>query len=64
MPPLSRADRVKAAAQAEIEQEPTAPKKNCAARWPRCRSGCGKVLGAQIDENANRDMLDKLAAQL
>ena len=62
---LVEAERVKASAQAEIEQEA-----NRAREHLRCEvaalslAGAEKVLGASIDQEAHKELVEKLAAEL
>jgi F-type H+-transporting ATPase subunit b len=58
-------DRLKAAAQAEIDQEINRAREELRGKVATLAlAGAEKVLGASVDENANRELLDKLAAQL
>jgi len=62
---ISEGDRLKAAAQAEVEQEVNRAKEELRAKVAGLAlAGAEKVLEAAIDEKANRDLVDKLAAQL
>jgi len=58
-------ERLKAAAQAEIEQEANRVREELRAKVAALAlAGAEKILEASIDENANRELVDKLAAQL
>jgi len=58
-------DRIKVAAEAEIEQEMNRAKEELRASVAGLAlAGAEKVLEASIDEKANRTLVDKLAAQL
>ena len=63
---LSRTfDRLKAAAQAEIEQDVNRAKEELRKRVAvLALAGAEKILQANIDESANRALVDKLAAEL
>ncbi|MGS2723503.1 F0F1 ATP synthase subunit B [Porticoccus sp. GXU_MW_L64] len=62
---IAEGNRLKAAAQAEIDQEINRAKEELRGKVATLAvQGAEKILETQIDENANRDMLDKLAAQL
>ncbi|MDM3870789.1 F0F1 ATP synthase subunit B [Porticoccus sp. W117] len=62
---IAEGNRLKAAAQAEIDQEMNRAKEELRSKVAALAvQGAEKILETQIDENANRDMLDKLAAQL
>ncbi|UTW44622.1 F0F1 ATP synthase subunit B [bacterium SCSIO 12696] len=62
---IAEGNRLKAAAQAEIDQELNRAKEELRSKVAALAvQGAEKILETQIDENANRDMLDKLAAQL
>ena len=62
---IAEGNRLKAAAQAEIDQEVNRAKEELRGKVATLAiQGAEKILETQIDENANRDMLDKLAAQL
>ena len=62
---VTEADRVKAAAQAEIEQEANRAKEHLRGQVAALSlAGAEKVLGAAIDENAHRELVDKLASEL
>ena len=59
------AGRVKAAAQAEIEQETNRAREQLRGQVAALSlAGAEKVLGAAIDENAHRELVDKLASEL
>jgi F-type H+-transporting ATPase subunit b len=59
------ADRVKAAAQAEIEQESNRAKEQLRGQVAALAlAGAEKVLGAEIDQAAHTELVDKLAAEL
>ena len=59
------ADRVKAAAQAEIEQETNRAREQLRSQVAALSlAGAEKVLGAAIDENAHRELVEKLASEL
>lgn len=59
------ADRVKAAAQAEIEQESNRAKEQLRGQVAALAlAGAEKVLGAEIDQSAHTELVDKLAAEL
>lgn len=58
-------DRLKAAAQAEIDQEMNRAKEELRKKVAALAlQGAERVLEANIDENANRALVDNLAAQL
>jgi len=58
-------DRLKSSAQAEIEQELNRAREELRGQVAALAlAGAEKVLGASIDANANRELVDKLAAQL
>ncbi len=58
-------DRLKAAAQAEIEQDVNRAKEELRKRGAvLALAGAEKILQANIDESANRTLVDKLAAEL
>ena len=62
---VAEADRVKAAAQAEIEQETNRAREHLRGQVAALSlAGAEKVLGAAIDENAHRELVDKLASEL
>ena len=62
---VTEADRVKAAAQAEIEQEANRAKEHLRGQVAALSlAGAEKVLGAAIDENAHKELVDKLASEL
>jgi F-type H+-transporting ATPase subunit b len=59
------ADRVKASAQAEIEQETNRAREHLRGQVAALSlAGAEKVLGAAIDQEAHADLVDKLAAEL
>ncbi len=59
------ADRVKAAAQAEIEQEANRAREHLRGEVAALSlAGAEKVLGAAIDREAHKELVDKLAAEL
>ena len=59
------ADRVKASAQAEIEQETNRAREQLRGQVAALSlAGAEKVLGAAIDQKAHADLVDKLAAEL
>ena len=61
----SEGDRLKVAAEAEIEQEINRAKEELrTAVAGLALAGAEKVLGASIDDKANRALVDNLAAQL
>ncbi len=58
-------DRLKSAAQAEIDQEMNRAREELRAQVATLAvSGAEKILESSIDENANRELIDKLAARL
>lgn len=58
-------DRLKAAAQAQIEQEVNRAKEELRGKVAALAlAGAEKVLGASIDESANSELVNQLAAQL
>jgi F-type H+-transporting ATPase subunit b len=62
---LVEAGRVKAAAQAEIEQESNRAKEQLRGQVAALAlAGAEKVLGAAIDPKVHADLVDKLAAEL
>ncbi|MEZ5503034.1 MAG: F0F1 ATP synthase subunit B [Halioglobus sp.] len=62
---IAEADRVKAAAQAEIEQESNRAREHLRGQVAALAlAGAEKVLGAAIDPKAHTDLVDKLAAEL
>ena len=62
---VAEGERLKAAAQAEIEQEINRAKEELRATVAGLAlAGAEKVLEASIDEKSNRALVDKLAAQL
>jgi F-type H+-transporting ATPase subunit b len=59
------ADRVKASAQAEIEQETNRAREHLRGQVAALSlAGAEKVLGAAIDQEAHAGLVDKLAAEL
>jgi len=59
------ADRVKASAQAEIEQETNRAREQLRGQVAALSlAGAEKVLGAAIDQEAHNELVDKLAAEL
>jgi F-type H+-transporting ATPase subunit b len=59
------ADRVKASAQAEIEQETNRAREHLRGQVAALSlAGAEKILGASIDQDAHAAMVDKLAAEL
>ena len=59
------ADRVKASAQAEIEQETNRAREQLRGQVAALSiAGAEKVLGAAIDQQAHSELVDKLAAEL
>jgi F-type H+-transporting ATPase subunit b len=62
---LVEADRVKASAQAEIEQEANRAREQLRSQVAALSlAGAEKVLGAAIDREAHNELVDKLAAEL
>ena len=62
---LVEADRVKTAAQAEIEQEANRAREQLRGQVAALSlAGAEKVLGAAIDQQAHANLVDKLAAEL
>lgn len=62
---VAEADRVKASAQAEIEQETNRAREQLRGQVAALSlAGAEKVLGAAIDENAHRELVEKLASEL
>lgn len=58
-------DRLKVAAQAQIEQDVNRAKEELRGKVAALAlAGAEKVLGASIDENANSELVNQLAAQL
>jgi len=58
-------DRIKASAQAEIEQERNRAREQLRAQVGALAvAGASRILGRAIDENAHRDIVDKLAQEL
>jgi len=59
------ADRVKASAQAEIEQETNRAREQLRSQVAALSlAGAEKVLGAAIDQDAHNELVEKLAAEL
>ena len=59
------ADRVKASAQAEIEQETNRAREQLRGQVAALSlAGAEKVLGAAIDQDAHKELVDKLASEL
>ncbi len=62
---IVEADRVKAAAQAEIEQETNRAREQLRGQVAALAlAGAEKVLGAQIDQASHAELVDKLASEL
>jgi len=62
---IAEGDRLKAAAQADIEQEINRAKEELRASVAGLAlAGAEKVLEASVDDKANRALVDKLASQL
>ena len=62
---LVEADRVKASAQAEIEQETNRAREHLRGQVAALSlAGAEKVLGAAIDQEAHSELVEKLAAEL
>ena len=62
---IVEADRVKASAQAEIEQETNRAREQLRGQVAALSlAGAEKVLGAAIDQEAHAELVDKLAAEL
>ena len=62
---LVEADRVKAAAQAEIEQEANRARENLRSQVAALSlAGAEKVLGATIDRETHSELVEKLASEL
>ena len=62
---LVEADRVKASAQAEIEQEANRAREQLRGQVAALSlAGAEKVLGAAIDQEAHNELVEKLAAEL
>ena len=62
---IAEGNRLKAAAQAEVDQEVNRAKEELRSKVASLAiQGAEKILETRIDEKTNRDMLDKLAAQL
>lgn len=58
-------DRIKAAAEAEVEQQVNRAREELRSKVAvLALAGAEKVLEKSIDENVNRELVDKLAAQL
>jgi F-type H+-transporting ATPase subunit b len=62
---VTEADRVKASAQAEIEQETNRAREQLRGQVAALSlAGAEKVLGSAIDHQAHAELVDKLAAEL
>lgn len=62
---IVEADRVKASAQAEIEQESNRAREQLRGQVAALSlAGAEKVLGAAIDQDAHNELVEKLAAEL
>ncbi len=62
---VAEAARVKASAQAEIEQEANRAREQLRGQVAALSlAGAEKVLGAAIDHNAHKELVDKLASEL
>ena len=62
---MVEADRVKASAQAEIEQEANRAREHLRGQVAALSlAGAEKVLGAEIDREAHNELLEKLATEL
>ena len=62
---LVEAERVKASAQAEIEQEANRAREHLRGEVAALSlAGAEKVLGASIDQEAHKELVEKLAAEL
>lgn len=62
---IAEAERVKAAAQAEIEQESNRAREALRSEVSALAlTGAEKVLGASVDRDAHKALVDKLAAEL
>jgi F-type H+-transporting ATPase subunit b len=62
---VTEADRVKASAQAEIEQETNRAREQLRGQVAALTlAGAEKVLGSAIDQQAHAELVDKLAAEL
>jgi len=62
---IEEADRVKVAAQAEIEQESNRAREALRGEVAALSlAGAEKVLGAEIDQAAHNDLVEKLASEL
>ena len=58
-------DRIKASAQAEIEQESNRAREQLRAQVGALAvAGASRILGRAVDENAHRDIVDQLAQEL
>jgi F-type H+-transporting ATPase subunit b len=58
-------DRIKASAQAEIEQESNRAREQLRAQVGALAvAGAARILGRAVDENAHRDIVDQLAQEL
>ena len=58
-------DRLKVAAQAEIEQELNRAREQLRTQVGALAvAGASRILGRAVDESAHRDIVDKLAAEL
>jgi len=58
-------DRIKASAQAEIEQERNRAREQLRAQVGALAvAGASRILGRAVDENAHRDLVDQLAQEL
>ncbi|MBU3068655.1 F0F1 ATP synthase subunit B [Aestuariicella sp. G3-2] len=62
---VAEGDRLKAAAEAQIEQDVNRAKEELRGKVAALAlAGAEKVLGASIDENANSELVNQLAAKL
>ncbi len=62
---VAEGKRLKASAEAQIEQDVNRAKEELRGKVAALAlAGAEKVLGASIDENANRELVDQLAADL
>jgi F-type H+-transporting ATPase subunit b len=62
---VEEADRIKAGAQAEIDQEVNRAREQLRGRVGELAiEGAEKILEASVDEGVHRDMLNKIASQL
>lgn len=62
---VAEGDRLKAAAEAQIEQDVNRAKEDLRGKVAALAlAGAEKVLGASIDENANSELVNQLAAKL